>query len=146
MWLGDEEVSAALRSEAAGMAASRVAALPEVRAALLERAEGCAYRPGPTLRNLPHEVRAPTLRGRAPFVVEDLAAWLHTTVRLGVVDGLEVARALRADAALRDTRLVALSGYACAEDRERARDAGFDEHVPKPADAELLVRVLAGGP
>ena len=36
-------------------------------------------------------VKPPTLRERAPFVVEDLAASLHTTARLGVVDGLEVA-------------------------------------------------------
>jgi CheY-like chemotaxis protein len=37
-----------------------------------------------------------------------------------------------------------LTGYASAEDRERARDAGFDDHVAKPADAELLLRVVVG--
>jgi IclR family acetate operon transcriptional repressor len=62
-----------------------------VHAALLERPDGCTYRPGPTLRGLPYEVKPPTLRSRAPFVVEDLAACLRTTARLGVVDGLEVA-------------------------------------------------------
>jgi len=46
VWLGDEEVSAALRSEAAGMAASRVAALPEVRAALLELQRNFRRLPG----------------------------------------------------------------------------------------------------
>lgn len=34
-WLGEEEVTAALRDEQVGQAASRVAAIPEVRAALL---------------------------------------------------------------------------------------------------------------
>jgi DNA-binding IclR family transcriptional regulator len=62
-----------------------------VHTALLERRDGCTYRPGPTLRGLPYEVKPPTLRSRAPFVVEDLAACLRTTARLGVVDGLEVA-------------------------------------------------------
>jgi DNA-binding IclR family transcriptional regulator len=62
-----------------------------VRASLLERSEGNTYQPGPTLRDLPHEVEQPTLRARAPFVVEDLALSLHLTARLGVVDGLEVA-------------------------------------------------------
>lgn len=62
-----------------------------VRTSLIERPDGCTYRPGPTLRGLPFVVRPPTLRERAPFVVEDLAAALHTTARLGVVDGLEVA-------------------------------------------------------
>ena len=62
-----------------------------VRTSLIERPDGCTYRPGPTLRGLPYVVKPPTLRERAPFVVEDLAASLHTTARLGVVDGLEVA-------------------------------------------------------
>ena len=62
-----------------------------VRTSLIERPDGGTYRPGPTLRGLPYVVKPPTLRERAPFVVEDLAASLHTTARLGVVDGLEVA-------------------------------------------------------
>jgi IclR family transcriptional regulator, acetate operon repressor len=62
-----------------------------VRMSLLERPDGCTYRPGPMLRSLTYEVRPPTLRARAPFVVEDLALSLHTTARLGVVEGLEVA-------------------------------------------------------
>ncbi len=62
-----------------------------VRTRLLERVDGCTYRPGPTLRDLPSGVRRPTLRARAPFVVEDLATSLDATARLGVVDGLEVA-------------------------------------------------------
>jgi IclR family transcriptional regulator, acetate operon repressor len=62
-----------------------------VAASLLERLDGATYRPGPTIRSLPYEAKQPTLRARAPFVVEDLAASLHTTARLGVVDGIEVA-------------------------------------------------------
>lgn len=62
-----------------------------VRTSLIERPDGNTYRPGPTLRELPYVATPPTLRERAPFVVEDLASSLHTTARLGVVDGLEVA-------------------------------------------------------
>jgi IclR family transcriptional regulator, acetate operon repressor len=62
-----------------------------VRSSLLERPDGITYRPGPTLRALLPSVYAPpTLHERAPFVVEDLATALRATVRLGVVDGLEV--------------------------------------------------------
>ena len=62
-----------------------------VRTSLLERPDGVTYRPGPTLRSLlPFVTTPPTLHERAPFVVEDLAASLHTTARFGVVDGLEV--------------------------------------------------------
>jgi len=44
--LDGEDVSDAIRSEAAGNAASKVAAVPEVRAALLEWQRGCARGPG----------------------------------------------------------------------------------------------------
>jgi CheY-like chemotaxis protein len=59
------------------------------------------------------------------------------------MDGYEVARALRSEEAHRTTRLVALTGYAQAEDRQRARDAGFDAHISKPPDLEKLMNVLA---
>jgi CheY-like chemotaxis protein len=58
------------------------------------------------------------------------------------IDGYEVARELRCDQALRGTRLVAVSGYAQPEDRQRARDAGFDAHVAKPPDIEELSKLL----
>jgi CheY-like chemotaxis protein len=60
------------------------------------------------------------------------------------MEGYEVARRLRADAAFEGTRLVALTGYAQAEDRQRALDAGFDFHVPKPPRLEVLEEILAG--
>jgi PAS domain S-box-containing protein len=59
------------------------------------------------------------------------------------MDGLAVARAVRRDEALRSTRLIALSGYAQVEDRERSRDAGFDAHVAKPPGVDELLRVIA---
>jgi two-component system CheB/CheR fusion protein len=59
------------------------------------------------------------------------------------MDGYEVARRLRqlpgADGAL----LVALSGYGQEEDRRRSREAGFDEHLLKPAGWATLQPVLA---
>jgi PAS domain S-box-containing protein len=60
------------------------------------------------------------------------------------VDGFEVARTLRGDGTLRSTRLVALSGYAQPEDRQRAHEAGFDAHLAKPPDVEELMNALEG--
>jgi CheY-like chemotaxis protein len=40
--------------------------------------------------------------------------------------------------------LVAVTGYAAAEDRERSRRAGFDHHLRKPADPATLLGLLAG--
>jgi PAS domain S-box-containing protein len=58
------------------------------------------------------------------------------------IDGFEVARRLRATDALRDTYLVALSGYAQPEDVERAHAAGFAHHLAKPARIDEIERVL----
>jgi two-component system CheB/CheR fusion protein len=64
-------------------------------------------------------------------------------IGLPETDGYEVARAMRADDALRGTYLVALSGYARPEDRERSAQAGFDWHLAKPPSTEALERLVA---
>jgi two-component system CheB/CheR fusion protein len=62
------------------------------------------------------------------------------------MDGFDVARAFRADDALRGTYLVALSGYAQPEDVLRASEAGFDQHLAKPPSLERLEQALAHVP
>ena len=59
------------------------------------------------------------------------------------MDGFDVARAFRADDALKDVHLVALSGYALPEDLQRAAEAGFDQHLAKPPNLESLEQTLA---
>ncbi|MDR7097096.1 hybrid sensor histidine kinase/response regulator [Hydrogenophaga laconesensis] len=59
------------------------------------------------------------------------------------LDGYEVARQLRADAALRDIHVVAITGWGRDADLEAARDAGFDRHLLKPVNPEDLLRLLA---
>jgi signal transduction histidine kinase/CheY-like chemotaxis protein len=61
------------------------------------------------------------------------------------LSGYQVAEALRADRRLDGVRLVAVSGYARPEDRQRALDAGFADHLAKPADPDRVLRLLAGG-
>jgi two-component system CheB/CheR fusion protein len=58
------------------------------------------------------------------------------------MSGYDVARALRRHAHLDRTLLVALTGYGQEEDRRRALEAGFDHHLTKPVDPELLRRFL----
>jgi len=57
-------------------------------------------------------------------------------------DGYEVCRRLRGLLG-EHVKLVALTGYGQAEDRERARAAGFDVHLTKPADVATLAAVVA---
>src|SRR5579883_2025757 len=59
------------------------------------------------------------------------------------LDGLEVARRLRAMNLSPRPMLVALTGYGQAEDVRRSREAGFDHHLVKPADPQTLTALLA---
>lgn len=64
---------------------------------------------------------------------------------LGLPDGMsgfDVAREIRAVPGLQGVRLVALSGYGRPEDRARGMEAGFDAHITKPVDANMLERIL----
>jgi PAS domain S-box-containing protein len=61
------------------------------------------------------------------------------------MDGYEVARRLRQESGLEGVRLVALTGWGKDEDRRRTREAGFDQHLVKPADLPAVQAVLAGG-
>src|SRR5262249_39841379 len=45
------------------------------------------------------------------------------------MDGYEVARRLREQLGMKETLLVALTGYGKDEDRRRANEAGFDAHL-----------------
>lgn len=58
------------------------------------------------------------------------------------MDGYEVARAFRGDETLKNTFLVALSGYAQPEDLQRATEAGFEQHLAKPATLEQIEELL----
>lgn len=60
-----------------------------------------------------------------------------------VMDGCEVARRIRRDPALAAIRLVALSGWGQAADREGTRRAGFDHHLTKPANMGELASLLS---
>jgi PAS domain S-box-containing protein len=62
------------------------------------------------------------------------------------MDGFDVARAFRADDALKGAYLVALSGYALPEDVQRASEAGFDQHLAKPPNLDILEQTLARAP
>jgi CheY-like chemotaxis protein len=59
------------------------------------------------------------------------------------MDGYEVARRMRAADPQRKTTIVALTGWGQEDDRRKARDAGFDRHLIKPADVGALQALLS---
>ena len=59
------------------------------------------------------------------------------------MDGYEVAAALRRDESTREALIIAVSGYGQDQDRARSKEAGFDHHLIKPVDYDLLLALLA---
>jgi signal transduction histidine kinase/CheY-like chemotaxis protein len=59
------------------------------------------------------------------------------------VHGYEVARRLRELPATAECVLVAVTGWGHEDDRNRAREAGFDRHLVKPVDAADIDAILA---
>jgi PAS domain S-box-containing protein len=96
------------------------------------------------LRALGHEVRT-AYDGHAALAAAGGQRPEVVLLDLGLpgLDGFEVARRLRAVPELAGTRLVALTGYGGAADRERTREAGFDAHLVKPVQLDALRELLA---
>jgi two-component system, chemotaxis family, CheB/CheR fusion protein len=65
-------------------------------------------------------------------------------IGLPVMSGYQVARKVRENAVLDDILLIALTGYGRDADIQAAKEAGFDAHLTKPADPQLIDDILAG--
>lgn len=59
------------------------------------------------------------------------------------MSGYALMRRIRADARWADIRTIALTGHSREEDVQTARDAGFNVHLAKPLDFQLLLAALA---
>jgi len=58
------------------------------------------------------------------------------------LNGYEVAKAIRAGRGGDKIVLIALTGYGQIEDKQRALNAGFDDHLTKPADDHDLFTII----
>jgi PAS domain S-box-containing protein len=59
------------------------------------------------------------------------------------IDGIELARRLRAQPETAHSVLIAISGYGQDHDRRNALEAGFAHHLVKPVEIERLAQLLA---
>ncbi|HEY8125502.1 MAG TPA: response regulator [Methylocystis sp.] len=59
------------------------------------------------------------------------------------MNGYETARRIRSEPAGQKAQLVALTGWGQDVDRRRTREAGFDRHLVKPADIDILEEIVA---
>jgi PAS domain S-box-containing protein len=83
-----------------------------------------------------------------PDAIQEAATYRPDFIVLDVgmptLDGYEAARRIRSEPWSNGVVLVALTGWGQEEDRARARNAGFDFHLTKPANPDALARLLAG--
>jgi CheY-like chemotaxis protein len=62
------------------------------------------------------------------------------------INGFEAARRIREQSRGQGPVIVALTGWAQDTDRQRSRAAGFNAHIAKPVDAQVLANLLVEFP
>ena len=83
-----------------------------------------------------------------PTALETAREWAPEAVLLDLgltpsMDGFETARRLRRDVGLMEALIVAVTGSDRDEDRQATQEAGFDAHMVKPVEPDVLLAVLA---
>lgn len=64
----------------------------------------------------------------------------------GEMNGYDVCRALRAAPTTASSRIIAVTGHSLDSDKQRVRDAGFDQHLIKPVDPNILAQIVDASP
>jgi signal transduction histidine kinase/CheY-like chemotaxis protein len=84
--------------------------------------------------------------GNGEAAMEQLARFSPQLALLDIglpgIDGYQLAGMVRRHPAGAGVKLVALTGYGGSNDRARALESGFDEHLVKPVTAERLLKML----
>jgi CheY-like chemotaxis protein len=82
--------------------------------------------------------------------IEAAEQWRPDAILLDIglpgMNGYEVCRRIRETPWGKNMFLVALTGWGQEEDRHRSEEAGFDAHMVKPADHDVLMKMLASLP
>ncbi len=75
---------------------------------------------------------------------EKLPDLILMDMQLPKVSGFDATRAIRQLPALRDIPIIALTGFALAEEEHKAREAGCDHYVTKPFDTDNILDLVDG--
>jgi CheY-like chemotaxis protein len=130
-------------------AASPAPAAPAARrrVLLVDDNQDAAALTAALLEHAGHEVRVAHSASAALAACADYApAVAILDIGLPDMDGYALAAALRRGGTRPDLRLVALTGYGQQADVDRARLAGFDLHLTKPASLDDLMRATGLDP
>lgn len=127
----------------ASLTESATVPLPTLRILVVDDVQASARTLGMMLRALGQNAMevfdgasAIALATETPFDV------IFLDIAMPGMDGLEVARRLRAIPELNSVTLVALTGFGQEEDRARSLEAGFNHHLIKPTSLDVLKEIL----
>jgi CheY-like chemotaxis protein len=99
---------------------------------------------GALLSLLDYDVRTAENAEAALVIAEAFQPHLVLSdIGLPGMDGYQLAPELRRVAGERKLVLAAATGYGLASDKKKAREAGFDYHLVKPLDADMLIEFVA---
>src|SRR5262249_49513929 len=68
---------------------------------------------------------------------------LVSDIGMPQLDGYDLIREIRSRPATADLPAIALTAYACPEERNQALDAGYQAHICKPVDSVALAAAIA---
>ncbi len=132
-------------AELRGAAVTEAAAPPRRRVLVVDDNQDAAVSLADLVQLYGHEVQVAFDGSSAlEMAARTLPDVVLCDIGLPGMSGYDVARALRSDRRYDRVHLVAVSGYAQPEDRQRALDAGFEEHVAKPPDPDQVLRAVTG--
>jgi two-component system, sensor histidine kinase len=96
------------------------------------------------LRTWGHEVQvAPDGESGCDLALRVRPEIAFVDIGLPSLDGYGVAKRLRAQCSPEQLRLIAMTGFGQESDKRKAFEAGFDQHIVKPASIEALKKALA---
>ena len=135
-----EQVAA---SPAVAVAVEDEAPKRALRILVADDSEDNAHSLAMVLRLAGHDTRIANDGAQAIVVAEEFRPHIAVLdIDMPGMDGYETARALRERQWASDLVLYALTGWGQAEDRKRAREAGFDSHFVKPVAPDVLARAI----
>jgi len=134
---------AASPSEPAGKISTKAAAAKSLRVLVVDDNRDVAGSMAMVLEMMGHRVE---MVHDGPAAIEKAASWQPDAILLDIgmpgMNGYEVARQIRGQGQ-EGLMIVAVTGWGQEDDRQLSKEAGFDAHLVKPVDIDMLMQVFA---
>ena len=123
---------------------ARVVPAPGLRVLIVEDSPPIAQIFAILLKHLGHEAQIASTGAAALEMLPDFKPEIiFSDISMPGMTGYQLAEQIRRQPQFANIWLVAMTGYGQSEDRQQALQAGFDEHLVKPAELPQLEALFA---